>query len=195
MKVGFNRMGFETTYKKSLGKLATTERVTKELLRSLSRDVLEAHHATENVTYINQLISVLTPMNRKTVILFFKEFSGFKFSNETQTFEKKDKKTYAFKAELSDKFLEDPNNNVWSWAERNIEVEKKPAPMLIDTIRERAKAWHERAKKEHISDADLLVAFFEGGIDPSAIVQALDKLGYDLDVKVDAQAELEPAPY
>jgi predicted PP-loop superfamily ATPase len=94
---------------------------------------------------------------------------------------------------MSDKFLEDPNNNIWSWAERNIEVEKKPAPTLIDTIKERAKAWHERAKKEHISDADLLVAFFEGGIDPSAVVQALDKLGYDLDVKVEPEAPLADA--
>ncbi len=190
MKAGFNRMGFETSYNKSIAKLGETEKVTRELLRSLSREVLEAHHATENVTYINQLIGVLTPMNRKTAILFFKEFSGFHFSKESQTFEKKDKKVYQFKSDMSDKFLEDPNNNIFSWYERNVkDPEMKPKATLIDTIKDRAKSWHERAKKEHISDADLLVAFFEGGIDPSAVVQALDKLGYDLDVKVEAEPQ------
>ena len=65
-----------------------------------------------------------------------------------------------------------------------MEVEKKPAPTLLTMIKDSAKAWHDRAQKEHIGDADLLVAFFEGGIDPSAVVQALDKLGYEMDVKI-----------
>jgi hypothetical protein len=194
MKAGFNRAGFETSFNKSLRKLGAAERVTKELLRSLSREVLEAHHATENVGYINTLISTLTPMNRKTAILFFKEFSGFKWSDDTLTFASKDKKRYEGKCAMSDKFLEDPNNNIWSWAERHIDVEKKPPTMLLDLIKERAKHWHDKAKKEHISDADLLVAFFAGGIDPSAVVQALDKLGYELDITAEPKAELPEAP-
>ena len=60
-------------------------------------------------------------------------------------------------------------------------------------IKERAKAWHDRAQKEHISDADLLVAFFSGGIDPSAVVQALDKLGFELDITAEPKAELPEA--
>jgi hypothetical protein len=195
MKAGFNRAGFEATFNKSLRKLGAAERVTKELLRELSRSVLEAHHATENVGYINTLISTLTPINRKTAILFFKEFSGFKWSEETLTFSNKDKKRYEGKCAMSDRFLQDPNNNIWSWAERHVEVEKKPAAFLCDMIKERAKAWHERAKKEHISDADLLVAFFSGGIDPSAVVQALDKLGYELDVSATPQTEVGEAPF
>ncbi len=193
MKQGFNRAGFETSFNKSLRKLGAAERVTKEVLRELSRSVLEAHHATENVGYINSLISVLTPMNRKTAILFFKEFSGFKWAEESLTFTSKDKKRYEGKCAMADKFLQDPNNNIWSWAERNVEVEKKPATFLCDMIKERAKVWHDRAQKEHISDADLLVAFFAGGIDPSAVVQALDKLGYELDVNAAPKVDLPEA--
>lgn len=193
MKAGFNKAGFETTFNKAVKRLGAAEKVTKDVLRELSRSVLEAHHATEHVMYINQLVAALTPMNRKTAILFFKEFSGFKWSDDTLSFEKKDKKRYDGKQAMSDKFLEDPNNNIWSWAERNIEVEKKPATFLCDMIKERAKAWHDRAQKEHISDADLLVAFFAGGIDPSAVVQALDKLGYELDVAAEKKDPLPDA--
>lgn len=193
MRQGFNVGGFEASYKKALRRLGAAERVTKEVLRDLSRSVLEAHHATENITYINGLIATLTPMNRKIAILFFKEFSGFRWNNELTAFEKKDKKVYNFKQELSDKALTDPHFNIWTWAERNVEVEKKPAPTLLTMIKDRAKAWHDRAQKEHISDADLLVAFFEGGIDPSAVVQALDKLGYELDVAAEKK-ELEQQP-
>lgn len=194
MRQGFNVGGFEATYKKALRRLGTAEKITKEVLRDLSRSVLEAHHATENITYINGLISVLTPMNRKTAILFFKEFSGFKWNNEALSFEKKDKKQYASKQEASDKALADPHFNIWSWAERNVEVEKKPAPSLLETVKERAAMWHKQADKQHISDADLLVAFFSGGIDPSAIVEAMDKMGYELDVKVDVP-KIEEAPF
>lgn len=190
---GFNKAGFETTFNKAVKRLGAAEKVSKEILRELSRSVLEAHHATGNVVYINQLVAALTPKNREMCILFFKEFSGFKWNIESLSFFSKDKKKYDASCLLSDKFLEDPNNNIWSWAERHIApMEKKPATFLCDMIKERAKAWHERAKKEHISDADLLVAFFAGGIEPSAVVAALEKMEYEFDFK--AVEKKEPLP-
>ena len=72
----FDKNQFDAAYKANVEKLAASEKITKELLRSMSRDVLEAHHATGDVAYINGIIAVLSPMNKKVCILFFKEFSG-----------------------------------------------------------------------------------------------------------------------
>lgn len=178
----FNRGGFETTFKKQLAVLGKSENITKETLRTVSRTVLEAHHATENIAYVNQLLVVLTPKNREMVTLFFKEFSGFKYNTETKTFSEKNKKKYDAAHALSMGQLEDPHFNVWSWAEKNIAaMEVKPKPQFLAMVEERVHSWVERAKKEKISHADLIVAFFKAGVDVDAITQAMEKLDVDVE--------------
>ena len=178
----FNRGGFETTFKKQLSALTKSEKITKDTLRDVSRSVLEAHHATENVAYVNQLLSVLTPKNREMVTLFFKEFSGFKYANDTKTFSEKNKKKYDAAHAESMEALTDPHFNVWSWAEKNIaEMEVKPKPQFLAMVEERVHSWVERAKKEKVSHADLIVAFFKAGVDVDAITQAMEKLDVDVE--------------
>ena len=60
----FDKNQFDAAYKANVKKLAASEKVTKDLLRSMSREVIEAHHVTGDVAYINGVISVLSPMNR-----------------------------------------------------------------------------------------------------------------------------------
>src|SRR6478735_4895380 len=122
----FNRAQFEINFAASIDALQQSEGVTKRELRVLSRTVLEAHHSTGDVVFINKLLEVLTPLNKRVCILFFKEFSGFMWDDQLKRFTKKSKKNYDNAHKMYVEFMADPNNNIWSWAERNVKIEQKP---------------------------------------------------------------------
>lgn len=121
----FDKTVFEKAFDTLLASLAGAEKITKQALLDLSRSTLEAVHATGDIGYANRIIAVLTPVNKKVAILFFDAFSGFVFSKEKQEFTKKDKKGYDAKQAEAMKFLDDPLNNIWSWAAREVDIEAK----------------------------------------------------------------------
>ena len=193
MNVNFDKKAFQIQFAKDLKKLAGAEKITKEGLRDMSRSVLNAHHATEDVSFINQLIPVLTPVNRKVAILFFKEFSGFMWDAETMRFVKKSKKNYDNAHAASMAFLEDPHNNIWTWAERNVEVEKKPQPSVLEKVETFIHDILPKADKAGLTQADILTAIFKGGIKPEAVIAAFDAMGLEL-AGVEPEKQHEPAP-
>ena len=75
----FDKVVFEAGFVRAIRHLGKAEKITKELLRSLSRTVLEAHHATEDVSFLNRTIEVLTPINRQVVVKYFQHYSGFHY--------------------------------------------------------------------------------------------------------------------
>ena len=158
----FDKNQFDAAYKANVEKLASSEKITKELLRTMSREVLEAHHATGDVSYINGIIAVLSPMNRKMCILFYKEFSGH-LCNEEGVFGKKDKKRYDDAKKKSFDALEDPLFNVFSWAERNVEVERKP--FTLGKLQQQMGSLVKKAEENKISHADIIRAMFANGIE------------------------------
>ena len=157
----FDKNQFDASYKTNIEKLAASEKITKDLLRSMSREVLEAHHVTGDVCYINGLIAVLSPMNKKVCILFFKEFSGH-LCNDEGVFGKKDKKRYDEAHKKSFDGLEDPHFNVFSWAERNVEVERKP--FTLGRLQQQMGSRVKKAEENKISHADIIRAMFANGI-------------------------------
>ena len=157
----FDKNQFDASYKTNIEKLAASEKITKDLLRSMSREVLEAHHVTGDVCYINGLIAVLSPMNKKVCILFFKEFSGH-LCNDEGVFGKKDKKRYDEAHKKSFDGLEDPHFNVFSWAERNVEVERKP--FTLGRLQQQMGSLVKKAEENKISHADIIRAMFANGI-------------------------------
>jgi hypothetical protein len=125
---------FVIQFNKDVKAIGKAESSVKELLSIYSRDLLEALHKDTNeagelisdIRLVNELIEVLKTTNRKVAILFFKEFTGFRFDEALNKFTAKDKANYAKKQEAAIAFLEDVHNNIWSWADRNIEIEAKP---------------------------------------------------------------------
>ena len=194
MNANFDKKAFEKVFSQALRKLAGAEKITKDVLRDMSRSVLEAHHATEDVAYINQIIPVLTPINRKVAILFFKEFSGFQWDDETKRFTKKSKKHYDAKHQLSMDFLADPHQNIWTWAERNVEVEKKPAPSLLDKVEIFIHDVLPKAEKAGITQAEIITAIFKAGVKPEAVIAAFDAMGLEL-AEVEPEKQNEQAPF
>lgn len=169
----FDKNQFDAAYKANVEKLAASEKITKDLLRSMSRDVLEAHHATGDVAYINGIIAVLSPMNRKMCILFYKEFSGH-LCNEEGVFGKKDKKRYDEAHKKSFDGLEDPHFNVFSWAERNVEVERKP--FTLGKLQQQMGSLVKKANENKISHADIIRALFANGVEVNEFLKVMEHM-------------------
>ena len=170
----FDKNQFDQSYKANVEKLAASEKISKDLLRSLSREVLEAHHATGDVAYINGIIAMLSPMNRKVCVLFFKEFSGHLFFEDTKSFGKKDKKRYDDARKKSFDQLEDPLFNVFSWADRNVEVERKP--FTLGKLQQQMGSLVKKAEENKISHADIIRAMFANGIEIGEFMKVVEHM-------------------
>lgn len=167
--MAFNKKAFDPKFQAAVVDLAASEKTTKAVLMSLSRSVLEAVQVTEDVAYMNTVVNALTPVNRKMAVLFFVTFSGFRCENGV--FTKKDKKNYeAIKAETI-KAMEDPHFNIWSWAEKEIEVEKKE--FTLDRISKTVESVLKKADKAGFSQAETLAAIIAGGLDVNALMVLL----------------------
>ena len=170
----FDKNQFDQSFQERVASLAASEKVSKELLRALSRDVLEAHHVTGDVAYINGIIEVLSPMNKKMAVLFYKEFSGHLYSEDTKAFGKKDKKKYDAAHKASFDALEDPHFNVFSWAERNVEVERKP--FTLGKLQQQMGSLVKKAEENKISHADIIRAMFANGIEIGEFMKVVEHM-------------------
>lgn len=190
----FDKKVFDKEFNARIGKLGKAEASVRAELNVLSRGVLEAVHATEQIGYVNQLLAVLTPVNRKAAVVFFKHFAGFHYDEATRMFTKKSKKRYEQAHKDAMAFLEDPNNNMFSWAERNIEVEQKPFDGQ-SFLKAQHKAFVravQQARDNGIDQKELFTAMFkpeEGkpGLDVNALVAVLEAMDV-VEVKVEEPA-------
>ena len=181
--MAFDKKVFEKEFKTRIDNLGKAEASVRAELNVLSRGVLEAVHATEQIGYVNQLLAVLTPVNRKAAVVFFKHFAGFHYDEATRMFTKKSKKRYEQAYKNAMEFLEDPNNNMFSWAERHIEVEQKPFDQ-VSFLKAQHKAFVravQQARDNGIDQKELFTAMFkpeEGkpGLDVNALVAVLEAM-------------------
>jgi flagellar hook-basal body complex protein FliE len=165
----FNKENFDQTFKKSITKIRNAEKETKAELLTLSRSVLDATHNTGDVQYMNRLLEVLTPMNKRTAVLYFKEFSGFTFDEER--FTKKNKAHYDECLAKTRAFLEVPTNNIWSWAERHVDIEKKPID--IQAIERQVKNMLKKADDAGLKQSDVLRAMMKAGLTLQTLVEVM----------------------
>lgn len=150
----------------NIKKLAKSETVTKELLSGLSRDCLTyigLNHSTDIAT-VNRLIGVLTPMNRKTAVLFFNYFLPFKLDHETDTFGSmvKGEKILAAYQEKVVEFMATDENDIWSWASENVEIEAKPKDFAVKVAALVKRALAD--ENEAINASEVMTAVMAGGV-------------------------------
>lgn len=170
----FNSQQFAASFDKTLKALDKAEKFTKDTLRDLSRDLISVTHETQDIGFVNRTIQVLTPMNRRTAIIFFKAFSGFKWNDDEQSFTKKDKAGFDAVVKTAAVEMEDPHFNIWTWAEKNVEVEAKK--FSLDDVKKFAERAIKKGEKEGISQTDLLKAFFEGGFKPESLIAMMEAM-------------------
>lgn len=173
----FNSLAFIATFDKTLESLAQSEKITKGVLQSLSRDLLSLLHSNNtkqgDIGYINRTLNVLTPVNRKVFIHFCKEFTGFILTDDGTMFAKKSKKHYDDVAIKALSWLDDPMNNIWNWADRNIDI--VPKEFTLEGVKKATETMLKRANKAGMSQAEVLGAIFEAGFTVEAVVLMLEK--------------------
>ena len=112
--------------------IANAEKITKSELGHVSRELLLYVPESNDIDVVNKLLLVLTPMNKSTAILFFKHFLPWtaeetgegdfsRFSGKMKKEKQVDRKLAAIK-----EFLSVEENNIWTWAGQNVNVEYKP---------------------------------------------------------------------
>jgi hypothetical protein len=165
---------FEASFADAIVKLATSEKVSKETLKTISREVLIVWHQTGHVQYANKLLAVLSPMNKKACVVFFKHFSGYSFDDVAGVFTKKSKKRYDKAHAECMEALDDPHFNVWTWAERHIEVTHKPFD--VDSVTKYFTSTLKKALGAGVSQKDVLKAVFKAGVDPDVLIEAFEAM-------------------
>lgn len=177
----FVKETFNAYFDNQLSALDGAEKITKAVLLDLSRQILTAHHETQDIGYINRLLAVLTPVNRKVANLYFSEFSGFNFNAKAGEFGKKDKKNYEEAKQRAITFLDDPMNNIWSWAGRNVEVEAKEFDEA--RLKKAMEATLKKADKAGMSQKQVLKALLEGGLTIDTLMEVMDDITAQIEAK------------
>jgi hypothetical protein len=170
----FDAIAFNAQLEGKLNALKDAEKITKETLRELSREMLDAVHVGGDIQPVNRLLDVLTPVNRKACVLFFQEFSGHFYSEKDQKFGKRDKGNYAAKYKLAEEFLDDPLNNVWSWATRHIEMEKKEFTLL--KVTKQVESLLKKSAAAGFKQTDVFKAMLAGGLDMETITAIMEEM-------------------
>jgi hypothetical protein len=190
MSQQFNTALFEAGFNTAIEALGAAEKITKETLKVWANKVIEATHATGQTAYMNKLIAVLTPVNKKVSILFLGHFTGYRYDEKEMSFLNKDKKKYAQALIDWEKFSADPLNNIWVWADRHIEVAHKPFT-LDDVSVKTSRIWKD-AHAAGLTNGDIIRAMLSAKDKDKAvvftlddIVSALSELGVEGDLKVE----------
>jgi len=172
----FDIIKFNAEFDVALASLQKAEKITKATLSELSRLLLEQQHFNGDIQPCNRLLSVLTPVNCKTAVLFFMHFSGHVYSEKEGVFKGRDKAHFEAKQKNALAFLEDPHNNIWTWAEREVKIEAKP--FTLDKVTKFMENALKKAEKEGISQTDVIKAILKAGIEPEAFVEILGELDF-----------------
>ena len=176
MSARINIDQFKESFADSINALAQSEAVTKRELLALSRSLLNVlHNGPEgllgDIGYINRLCAILTPVNKKVAREFFIEFSGFLYSDQAAAFVKKDGRLYEQKKKAANEFLADPHNNIWTWAERNIDVVKKEFD--INQAAEFFKKFVKKAEKNGLSQKDVVKNILGAGVTLDTLLEIM----------------------
>jgi len=172
------RQEFIDAFTVTLGAIRGAEDVTKRELKPLSRTLLSALHGTVDalvtgdIQFINETLAVLSPVNRRVAVLFFKHFSGFHYGEDLGIFTKKNQKTYADAKAAAEKAMEDPLFNIFTWSETKVEIEAKPFdPEKVTTFLKNA---IKKAQKDNKPRSDVLRAVFGAGFTVVEVSQMMN---------------------
>lgn len=168
-------------------KIAAAEKVTKAVLSELSRELLEYVPNTYDIGMVNRLLGVLTPINKKTAILFFDHFLPWQMDDKKSTFLGKDKSAvrYDKKIKLIEDFLGGKDNDIWTWAADNVKVDKKPVDFAKKIAGDVRKALED--EDNPLDSMAVMRAVISGGLSIDDMMEAI--VGIDEQFKEHAAKE------
>lgn len=156
---------------KALASLKRSEKITKEKLSEMSRDLLYYVPESQDIGMVNRVLAVLTPMNKKTATLYFNHFLEWKLEEDGKFSSKlKGDKTIAKFVELRKDFLYAEQNDIWTWAEEHVKVEPKPVDYAKNITRNVHKALEDEVNP--LTAFDIMKAVMAGGVTPEDLLKA-----------------------
>lgn len=167
-----------------LAKISYAESVTRHELGELSREVLAFVCVSEDVRIINTLLGkgedgkyTLTSNNRRVAGLYFKEFVPFTVAEDDTgrvQFAKKKAKVWDKGCAKIEAFLAVEDNNLWTWAETNVEIEGKPKEYSGKLSKLVSKALADEV--EGITGVEVLQAALQGGVSIEDLLALVDAM-------------------
>lgn len=158
---------------KGIASISRSEKIVRGRLAELSRSILDYIVVKESpdVGVINRLLQVLSPMNKKTAVLYFQHFIPHAYKEETKEFGKKlsPKKVEEIQVRVKD-FLANEENSIWTWADDNIKLEKKPVDYTDKLTRLVTKALSD--PQANLDSIDILSAVIKGGVTLEELFEA-----------------------
>jgi hypothetical protein len=132
------------------------DKLSRQVMATLSRDLMPYVYATNDIGELNRLIAGLTPANQKLAVKYFNEFVGWSFDKDSMAFGKKSKaKAHKRKYAAMLEFLADKDNNIWSYKKDNA-APSKPKDYCDKFAALASKALAD--EKEGVSKQDLIKA-------------------------------------
>ncbi|HET8689248.1 MAG TPA: hypothetical protein VFM18_21765 [Methanosarcina sp.] len=174
MNKNFDKHAFNVRFDAAILELQAAEKVTKKILGDLSRVVLEQIHFDGDIQPLNRLTLVLTPVNKRTCVLFFQHFSGFSFNEKEEKFSKKDKSHYAEKLAASEEFLSNEDNNIWTWASEHVQIEAKPFD--LKRVTSYVSNALKKAEEQGVSQVEFMRAIFAAGIEVESVTAIINEM-------------------
>lgn len=165
-----------------IAEIAAAEKITKVKLSILSRDILGYVMDTDDIQSVNRLLEVLTPMNKRVAVLFFSHFLPWDAERTTDgafiRFGKRTKgeKKLTRSMKLIKEFLADVSNNIWTWADENVETDlkKKDFGGMIQRAVSKALEGDEKTDTPPLARDAILAAIFAGGVSIEDMMEAID---------------------
>lgn len=183
----FNRMAFEATFDKRLTTLQNSEKISKAELQTLANETVEMTHVSGQIVYMNKVMAVLSPFNKRLAKTFFLYFTGYHFDETSALFDKKSPKRYPEALKRWNTFKEDPLNNIWTYS-RDVKVEHPP--LTTGDVSKRISALWSAGHKANISNVDMLKAMLTAS-QPTKGKKDIPQLIFSLSDVIDALQSLD----
>lgn len=189
----------KTVVYQRLEAIAAAEKITRVELREMSRELLIYVPETQDIDIVNRLIGVLTPMNAKTAVLYFAHFLPWdketdndgnfvRFGSKHQGDKRVNKKLDAIA-----EFLKADNNNIWTWAETNVEVKQKDFGATITRAVKAALKGDEKSDTDPLTVDQVVTAVLDGGVTLADMLAIMEPMQQQMEEIQAAEAEKEAA--
>lgn len=160
--------------------ILAAEKITREELGHMSRELLTYVPETDDIDIVNRLVAGLTTVNAKAAVLFFSHFLPWeqekdndgrhvRFGKRTQG-----EKKLARSVEAIKEFLSEPGNTIWTWADTNIEV-KAPdyAARVVNAINGAMKG-NDKKGFEGLKPNEIVAAIFQSQLNMTDLMAGLE---------------------
>lgn len=163
---------------KRINAFKTSEKTTKEQFGEFSREVLLYVYKTGDINMVNRALDVLSPVHKRVAYQFFPTFLAWDFNkdaNKPKRFGKKFEKAKQVDARLkkAEEFSADTSNNIWTWADKNVTIDKKPTnwgKRLNDTL----KKGLEEEGDNRLTALTIATALASSGMDMADLMKACE---------------------